>query len=51
MSLHKLENNTMRNFAVLALVAGSIAAITPFASIADNKHDNDHQKAHSERVK
>ncbi|OQK18559.1 hypothetical protein AU255_12320 [Methyloprofundus sedimenti] len=37
----------MRNFALITLIAGSIASTTPLVSYADRKHDDDHAERHS----
>ena len=41
----------MRNFALLALIAGSIASITPLATYADDKYGKDYEEEHTEKNK
>lgn len=41
----------MRNFALLALAAGSIAITTPLTSVADNNHGKHHEETHKEKAK
>lgn len=41
----------MRNFALLALVAGSIATITPITSVADNKYQKEYENSYKQKGK